>query len=118
MLLAHQTVRILTFTLLLSCAMLFAPSSAKALELDEAKRQGLVGETTSGYIAAVMPAPPRDVAQLVEEINQRRREAYRAISNENGQPLNVVEKLAAEKLYSRLTSGEFYQSNTGAWQQK
>lgn len=105
-------------TVLLSAltGLVFAASTAFALDLQSAKSRGLVGEQPNGYIGAVAPSP--DVNQLVSSINAQRRQAYANISKENGQPLNVVESLAAQKIYNGLARGEYYKSGDGSWKQK
>ena len=45
--------------ILTACATAAFATSAFALELDAAKRSGLVGETQEGYIAPVQPTPER-----------------------------------------------------------
>lgn len=97
--------------------MLAAPVSAQALDLPSAKNAGKVGETPSGYIAPVGGGSP-EVSALVADVNAKRKAEYQRISGENGQSVSVVEKLAAQKLYERLASGEYYQDAAGAWQKK
>ncbi len=103
-----------TFSFMIALTM---AASAWAMSLQTAKQRGLVGETTTGYIAAIGPADA-ELNTLVNTINAKRKDAYMAISKENGQPLNVVEKLAAEKLYSRLRYGEYYLKPDGSWAQQ
>lgn len=91
-------------------------ANAWALDLQSAKQQGLVGERTDGYIGAVSNSPQAQA--LVADINQKRKQAYMAISKENGQQLSVVEALAAKKLYDKLATGEYYQAANGSWQRK
>lgn len=91
-------------------------TAAYAMDLQTAKSQGLVGELTNGYIGAVANSP--EVASLVNSVNTQRKQAYQAISRENNQQLQVVETLAAKKLYGKLQAGEYYQSGNGSWQRK
>lgn len=96
--------------------LLFSATAAFAMDLATAKNQGLVGERTDGYIGAVNNTPQAQA--LVSDINQRRKQAYQAISKENGQQLSVVETLAAKKLYNKLAAGEYYQAADGSWKRK
>lgn len=91
-------------------------AAAYALDLASAKSSGLVGETPNGYIAAITVTGETNA--LVNEVNTRRREVYQNISNGNGQPLSVVEKLAAQKIYGELRSGEYFRDPSGAWKRK
>lgn len=91
---------------------------ALALSLEEAKSQGLVGERLDGYISAVSSNPSAEVTRLVSEVNAKRKEAYAQIAAKNGQPVAVVEKLAAAKLVERAERGHYYMDVGGNWKRK
>lgn len=86
---------------------------AFALDLSQARSQKLVGERPDGYVAAVKSSS--DVNALVQEVNAKRKAEYTRISKENGQPVEVVAKLAAPKIISGLPSGSLYLATDGAW---
>ena len=69
---------------------------ASALDLGQAKAQGLVKETPSGYLAAVKSSA--EVNALVSKINAGRKAEYQKIANKRGTPLSVVEQQAGKKL--------------------
>lgn len=95
--------------------MLAAAFPAFALELDAAKADGLVGETTSGYLAAVKPSP--EVDKLVSSINSKRKAHYQKIADKNGISLQAVEVRAGKKAIEKTAAGQFI--NTGAgWEEK
>ena len=94
---------------------LAGPASADGL--DDAKRNGLVGETPRGYIAPVK-APSADITRLVNDINQRRRAAYEDIAKKNGIPIQQVEALTGKRIIERSPAGTFYQDGSGNWVQK
>ena len=102
--------------LAIAAAALFLPQMAFALSLDEAKNQGLVGETPSGYLGAVKPSG--DVNALVSSINNQRRAEYERIAKQNGQPRSVIESLAAKKAYEMTPSGYQVQGADGSWKRK
>jgi len=86
-----------------------------ALDLDQAKRDGLVGETNTGYIAAVKASA--EVDALVADINKQRKVQYQKIAEKNGISLQAVEARAGLKAIEKTPAGEFV--NTGAgWQKK
>lgn len=88
---------------------------AWALDLDEAKSSGLVGETNSGYLGAVKPSA--EVNALVADINAQRRAHYRKIAVDNDITLQAVEARAGLKAIQKTPAGGFV--NTGAgWQKK
>ncbi len=103
-------------TLLLVLGLAVA-APALAIDLDQAKRDGLVGETMEGYLAAVSDAPSAEVVALVEDINARRRAEYRRIAEQNGIELSQVEALAAKKAIEKTREGGWVRIN-GDWRRK
>lgn len=89
---------------------------AFALDLQAARAQGAVGEELSGYVSALKPGA--EVSALVAEVNGRRTQEYARISKTNGQPVDVVAKLAAAQIIGKLPAGSMYQNASGGWQQK
>lgn len=94
----------------------FLTTSASALTLAEARQQGRVGETLSGYIAALKT--DSETLALVTQINQARRDNYQQLADSNGLPRDEVAKLAGQKLVSRAGPGEYVQGINGKWLQK
>ena len=82
------------FPMLLALSLFAVPASA--LDLGQAKNQGLVKETVSGYIAAVKPSA--EVNALVSKINAGRKAEYQRIAKKRGTSLTAVEQLAGQKL--------------------
>lgn len=90
---------------------------ANALELDAAKAQGMVGETPAGYLAAVQALTP-EVKQLVERINNERKQRYSAIAKQNNTPVAAVEALAGKKAIEMTPGGQQVQNAQGQWVKK
>ena len=101
-------------TLLAASSLLFA-SMSFAIELDDAKAQGLVGEQTDGYLGAVVSKP--DVIALIKEVNDKRKQKYAQLASKNNLTLEQVEKLAAKKAYEKTDTGHFVLVN-GTWVKK
>lgn len=100
---------------MLFCGWLFC-GSALALTLEEAKQQGRVGETLTGYLA---PVKSDDETQaLVKRINQGREQQYRQVAKSNQVSTDDVAKLAGQKLVARAAAGEFVRGINGQWLQK
>jgi uncharacterized protein YdbL (DUF1318 family) len=89
---------------------------AYALDLQQARASGLVGEKLDGYVAARSDAP--DVRALAAEINAKRKQEYARISQENKQSVDVVAKLAAEQIINGLKPGVYYQAPDGSWKKR
>lgn len=89
---------------------------AYALDLHEARSKGLVGEKLDGYVSPLKETP--DALALVTEVNAKRKDEYARISKENGQPVAVVAKLAAQQIINGLPPGSAYQSPDGGWMKR
>ena len=89
--------------------------AAFAEDLGTAKSKGLVGETNSGYVAAVEPSDK--VNALVTDINQQRKARYSAIAKENNISLNAVEARAGLKAIEKTPDGHYVNTGEG-WQKK
>lgn len=92
-------------------------SFAQSLDLDSARRSGQLGEAMTGYVIPLEGANAQAQA-LATRINAERRSTYEQIANRNGQPLGVVEKLAAERIREKLSAGSRYQNEQGVWLQR
>lgn len=91
---------------------------AYALTLQEAKSQGLVGERIDGYLGYVVTPPADDVSKLVKEVNNKRRDTFRATAEDNG---ITVEKVAFRFYQLAVEATEpdhYYQQADGSWVKK
>lgn len=100
---------------ILLCSGVFS-ASALALNLEQARQQGWVGETLSGYLAPVKPNA--EAQALVTRINQAREEQYRQVAEQNQVSTDDVAKLAGQKLVTRAAKGEYVRGINGQWLQK
>lgn len=87
-----------------------------ALDLQSARTSGVLGEKADGYVAVLKPSA--DANALAAEVNARRKEEYAKISTQNGQPVDVVGKVAAESIINKLGAGSSYQGADGSWKTK
>jgi len=90
--------------------------TAFAISLDEAKAKGLVGEKPNGYLGMVNSSDG-EARALMNDINQKRRQAYEEIAKRNKTPLNAVENLAGEKAIQNTKPGNFIEG-PGGWMKK
>jgi uncharacterized protein YdbL (DUF1318 family) len=98
------------------CAMLLLASPAWALDLKDAKAQGLVGEQLNGYLGIIKSSAA--VNALVGDINSKRKAMYEKIAKRNGTSVSAVEILAGKKATEKTPAGQYVQSPSGAWQRK
>jgi hypothetical protein len=99
----------LIFTLLFSHPLL-------AMTLNEARQQGLVGETLSGYIAPIKQ--DKETLALVKSINEARAAHYQQLADSNNISVDEVAKLAGQKLVTRAQPGEYVRGINGQWMKK
>jgi hypothetical protein len=103
-------------TLMMCVLTLGIAAPAFALDLQDARAQGLVGEKLTGYVAAVKASG--DVNALVSEVNAKRKAEYQRISTSNGQPVDVVAKLASAQIIQGLSKGQLYEGADGSWKKR
>jgi len=100
----------------LALVFLLLSPAAMALTLDEARQQGLVGETLSGYIAVV--TQNADAQALVDRINQGRQQQYQALALRNNMTAAEVGRIAGQKLVERAAAGQYVRGINGQWLKK
>lgn len=89
---------------------------AAALTLNDARAQGRVGETLSGYLALIQQ--DAETLALVNRINAARAENYQKLADSNNLPVDEVAKMAGQKLVARAQPGEYVKGINGKWLKK
>ncbi|MDH3346964.1 MAG: YdbL family protein [Desulfobulbaceae bacterium] len=102
-------------TICITSLLLFC-HTAFAMDLQVAKNQGLVGETTTGYLAAVK-APSAEVQALIKDINGKRKAHYLKIAQKNNTPLATIESMAGTTAMKKSKPGHYIKQG-GKWQKK
>jgi uncharacterized protein len=111
--------KLLAASLMLAFSLTVAAPAAMADALDDAKAAGQVGEKLDGYLGVVSPGAGVEIQRLVQDINLRRRDRYRAIADQTpGSTLSDVQVLAGAKLISMTPAGQYVQNAAGTWVQK
>ena len=105
-----------TFLAIFTTCLLLIAQPAYSIDLQTAKDQGLVGETTSGYLAAVK-SPSPEVSALIDNINSKRKEKFKEIAERNNTSLESVEQLAGKKAIEKSAPGSYVKVGS-SWQQK
>jgi len=105
-----------TLRLALFLALTVVAAPASAIDLDAAKRQGLVGEQPDGFLGTVRQTP--EAAELVRSVNEQRRQGYQDLAKRNGVSVDSVATLAGRKLIDRAAPGEYVRDVGGQWQRK
>ena len=97
--------------------LLWLPMAASALDLQQAKSQGLIGEMHNGYIASVGKSSAT-VEGLIADINRKRKAKYQQIANSNKVTLAQIESRAGENAINRTTAGNYIKPKNKAWRKK
>ena len=89
---------------------------AATLTLNDARAQGRVGETLSGYLAPIQQ--DAETLALVNRINAARTESNQKLADSNNLPVDEVAKMAGQKLVARAQPGEYVKGINGKWLKK
>lgn len=90
--------------------------SAWALDLQQAKQQGLVGEQLNGLVGVVQNSS--EATAVANDINRKRLASYQDIARRTGTSLTVVQSRAGQLNIERTQSGYYIQLADGSWQRK
>jgi hypothetical protein len=93
-------------------------STAWALDLGEAKEQGLVGEARTGYLEAVQQPPSAEVKALIAEVNAKRKAQFQSTAEKTNTTLPQVANRFWELAVERTAPGHYYQDANGNWRKK
>lgn len=88
--------------------------------IEQAKAQGVIGEMYTGYLGIVDSSKASaDLKRRVDEVNAGRLQAYTDIAKQQGQTVQIVGQLMAEKQAGRAQSGELIKpSASEPWTKK
>ena len=92
--------------------------NAWAIDIRDAKAQGLVGEATTGYIAAVQAAPSAEVRALIADVNAKRRASFQGTAKKTGTSVAQVANRFYEIAVQKTAAGQYYQDAGGRWRKK
>ena len=98
--------------------LLFILQSAWAIDIGDAKDQGLVGESYTGYLAAVQTPASAEVRALIAEVNAKRRDHFEGTARKTGATTEQVAYRFYELAVQRTAPGHYYQGLDGSWKKK
>jgi uncharacterized protein YdbL (DUF1318 family) len=96
----------------------FALQTAWAIDLRDAKEQGLVGEANSGYLAAVKRPVSDEVQTLINEVNAKRLAEFERAAAKTDATVAQVSYRFYELAVERTSPGHYYEDKSGDWQKK
>jgi len=92
--------------------------NAWALDIRDAKAQGLVGEANNGYIAAIQTPASAEVRALVADVNGKRKIRFAETARKTGTTGAQVAARFYELAVQKTAPGHYYQDGKGGWQKK
>lgn len=111
-------------TTLLTCAApvgipfaLADTANSKAI-VEAAKAQGVVGEQADGFLGLVTGSVDANISAAVAEINSGRAAVYRDAAAKSGVTPAAAGQAAAQQIFQRIPSGQYYRPSGGAWTRK
>ncbi len=103
---------------IIAIILLFAFHSAWAIDIHDAKDQGLVGEANSGYLAAVKSPASAEVNALVAEVNAKRKAQFEQAAAKTTATVVQVANRFYELAVQKTAAGHYYQDTNGSWKKK
>lgn len=91
---------------------------AWAIDLHEAKAQGLVGEARSGYLAAVQQPASAEVKALISSVNAKRKAQFEKTAAKTNTTMPQVSNRFYELAVQKTKPGNYYQDQNGRWKKK
>ena len=98
--------------------LIFAFQGAWAIDIHTAKDQGLVGEATTGYLAAVKTPASAEVEALITEVNGKRKAQFEKAAANAGATMEQVQFRFYQLAVKKTEAGHYYQDQNGKWQKK
>ena len=92
--------------------------NAWAIDIRDAKSQGLVGEANNGYIAAVTSPASAEVRALLADVNAKRKAQFEAAAKKTGAKTDQVAYRFYELAVQKTAPGDYYQDSSGRWTKK
>ncbi len=98
--------------------LLLLMQGAWAIDIHDAKEQGLVGEANTGYLAAVQAPASAEVRALIAEVNEKRKARFESTAKKTGTTLAQVANRFYELAIEKTAPGHYYQDSSGRWKKK
>ncbi len=92
--------------------------NAWAIDIRDAKEQGLIGEANTGFIAAVRSPASAEVRALIADVNAKRKAQFNQTAQKTGATPAQVAYRFYELAVQRTAPGHYYQDASGQWQKK
>ena len=92
--------------------------NAWAIDIHDAKAQGLVGEASTGYLATVATPASSEVKALIADVNAKRKAKFQSAADKTGTTVAQVSNRFYELAVQKTAAGNYYQDKSGRWKKK
>ncbi len=104
--------------ILVAIFLALAMQTAWAIDIGTAKDQGLVGESNTGYLAAVRMPASAEVRALIASVNAKRKAKFESTAKKTNTTTRQVSYRFYEMAVQRTKAGNYYQAANGSWKKK
>ncbi len=98
--------------------LVFAMQTAWAIDIGTAKKQGLVGEANSGYLAVINEPASAEVNALLATVNAKRKAEFERTAKKTNTSVAQVAHRFYELAVQKTKAGNYYQDADGRWIKK
>jgi uncharacterized protein YdbL (DUF1318 family) len=105
-------------SILATIFLFIAMQNAWAIDIHDAKDQGLVGESQSGYLAAVKSPASAEVNALIADVNNKRKAQFENAAQKTSATVAQVANRFYELAIQKTEAGHYYQDAGGKWVKK
>ena len=105
-------------SIIATIGLLMVLQNAWAIDIRDAKSEGLVGEANTGYIAAVTSPASAEVRALLADVNAKRKAQFEATARKTGAKTDQVAYRFYELAVQKTAPGGYYQDSSGRWKKK
>jgi len=104
--------------ILTAILLVLSMQTAWAIDLNDAKAQGLVGEARTGYLAAVQKPASAEVKALISNVNAKRKAQFEKAAAKTGTTIPQVSNRFYELAVQKTRPGHYIQDASGRWKTK
>lgn len=94
------------------------PANAGGPVIEQAQRDGLVGERVDGYLGVVDQTADAAIKRRVNDINAQRRTLYGQLARRESVPIEAVARLTGEKQIEKAPAGSYVMRDNASWTRK
>lgn len=94
------------------------PGLAAAKNLDQYRAEGVIAERFDGFIELRGANAPAEAQQIVEDVNDKRRQVYERRAEEQNVSPASVGKVYAEQILQNAPKGTYFKRPDGSYVQK